>query len=293
MNDRLTGYLALAVLSCIAAIGVGLVAHTLAQPSQERFARFDNVGALKLADPVMQQGVEIGRVKRIGRSGNAALLSLQFSPPRPIYANYAVQVVDLGIMGDRFVAIDCGTPDYPAVDKADTLVGQFMIGPSEALGMVGRLHEVVRSFAAMSTRLAYGDSSKAPFAARYVHAVRFVDSLSAGLLALTRSTEVLLNRRTGSLYATVDSASQLASRLSERGPDMVAELVTAVQKVDSAVAKMEVMVAGLGKAAQALQGVQGAEMEQRVRSIQGRLGEIRELLDDIQRRGVNLRVWPF
>jgi len=293
MSDRLTGYLALAVLSCIAAVAVGLVAHTIIRPTEDRLVRFANVGALKLSDPVMQQGVEIGRVKRIDHSGSMALLTLQFVPPQSIYANYAVQVVDLGIMGDRFVAIDCGSADYPAVGPGDTLQGLFMIGTSEALSMVGQLRDAVRGFADFSARLVYGDSAHTPFVARYARAVWFIDSVSRSLVTLTESAEKLISGRMGSLSAMADSASLLASSLSTRGPELIGSLVNTVRTVDSAVVRMDAMVAGLAKAAQTVEGVQGAEMEQRLRLIQTRLRDISELLDDLQRRGVNLRVCPF
>jgi phospholipid/cholesterol/gamma-HCH transport system substrate-binding protein len=85
---------------------------------------FDNVTGLIKGDKVYVQGVDVGRIKdmTISRDGVHTVLSLRYDPV--FHEDYKISVEPSSILGGKFVAINEGSDDKPALPPGTPLKGR-------------------------------------------------------------------------------------------------------------------------------------------------------------------------
>ncbi len=293
MSDRQIGYVALAVLAAVVVVTGWLIAESLSAPTQERLVLAENVGALKLADPVLLNGVAVGWVSDITRTEHEALLVCTFSPPQPVYANYAIHIVDLGIMGDRIVTFSPGTPEAGVLHPADTLRAAFVIGPSEALGMVDQLEHALRGFATVSQRMLEGDETHRSVVGMYHGAAVVIDSVLAQMIGLTMAAEQSFASLLDTVDMIVDSARHFSASLAHRAPALLSELDTLITRVDTVLAHLDGFTDTLSVVTSAVDSLQFGQLHRQVQHARARLSTLRKGVDLLRRRGLRLRVRPF
>lgn len=105
---------------------------------------FPQVGTLDIGDPVSVLGVDKGEVKDIKLAGNNVLVRFSISTDVKLKEDAKFKVMNVGLMGERFVAIWPGNSekdlnlDIPAMGKYDT-------GIPEVMGMMGEGIEEIRN----------------------------------------------------------------------------------------------------------------------------------------------------
>jgi ABC-type transporter Mla subunit MlaD len=293
MTDRHIGYLALAILAITLAITTALVARQMLRPTQVWTVRCEQIGTLKLADPVVVRGVQVGQIVDIRWDGHRAMLAIRLSPPRPIYADYGILIADVGIMGDRLVILAPGTPEHRQLGPDDTLKATFVLGPSEALGMVTRLRDGVAAAVRMSRRLAHGDSAHEPLINRYARLVHLTDSLSERMLTLTLSLDRTVTSRIDTLSRFAELTAEFASRLSRETGGTLADIADVVTELDSALVTVEELVARVENAVAGLDSPEVHELRQSLDTLHIRILDVKSIIDTVREGGAKLRVWPF
>ncbi|MBD3243676.1 MAG: MCE family protein [Chitinivibrionales bacterium] len=293
MTDRQLGYAALFIIFAGCAAGVGYLLHATSKPSQIRVVTAENTGSLKLADPVVVGGVPVGVVRDLGASRSHAIITLQLTPPRPIHADYTIAIVDVGIMGDRWVDVDPGSASEPVIPPGDTLHARFILGPSEALGYVDRLHSVVRHWAEFSTILVQGDSSRPALVDQYARVIWFTDSLSTQVLELTDALDRFVTVHTDSIYRFLDTVAGLSNRAAVALPETIDRLSAQLAQLERGVAKVDTLLAQVQSLVSQTDSPEAARLNTLLARLQERLATVQKLLIRIRRYGVNLKVWPF
>ncbi len=293
MTDRQLGYAALIVIVAACAVGVAYLTHTTNRPSDVRVVTAANTGSLKLADPVVIDGVPVGLVRDLGTSRSSAIITIETSPPRPIYDDYTITIVDVGIMGDRWVDLDPGTPSRPRIPPTDTLHARFILGPSEALGYIDRLYTVVRRWAEFSTLLVEGDSTRPSLTDQYGDVVWFVDSLSTHVVALTEALDRFVTVHTDSIYRFLDAVTGLSDRVAEELPAALSQLATQLEQLERGVARVDTLLSQVQVLVAQADSPEAARLTTILARLQERLATVRTLLIEIRRHGINLKVWPF
>ncbi|MDO5575975.1 MAG: MCE family protein, partial [Fibrobacter sp.] len=78
----------------------------------ELFAQIPDVQGLREGAPVWLHGVEIGNVQNIELSNDGALITVSINSKyqENIRQNADMQIMTMGILGDKFVRISSGTP---------------------------------------------------------------------------------------------------------------------------------------------------------------------------------------
>ncbi len=293
MSDRQVGYLALGILAVTLGITLGLVGRHALRPAQIWSIKCNQIGTLKLADPVVVRGVQVGEIHSIRRCEHSALLTIRVSPPVPIYADYDAQIADVGIMGDRLMLLDPGTPTHRELSPDDTLHGTFVLGPSEALGMVTRLRDAVSAAARASARLAYGDSANASLIQRYVRLVGLTDSLGTRLLTLARSLDHAFTEHIDTLSRITASTAKLATRLSRDTPAVLDDVARMTVELDSTLTMVEQTVGRLDSTLALLSSAETEDLALSLDALRERIRSIQDIVDRIRQSGLKLRVWPF
>ena len=117
MNKRINLELVVGVFMIIGVLCLGYLSVTVAKvnlwgPSgYDVVAIFSDVGGLKCDSSVMIAGVEVGRVKSISLSNDAARVVLQIDPGLQLHEDAIVSVKTSGLIGEKYVRISVGSAD--------------------------------------------------------------------------------------------------------------------------------------------------------------------------------------
>lgn len=114
----------------------------LAESRWNFFVRFEQVGGLVPGDPVFVNGVERGRVERVGLGAGEVVVELGVSDGVDIPRDSNIQLKSIGIMGERFVAVTQGRSGQ-LMAQGDTTGGQFLMGLSEVMGTAGSIMDEI------------------------------------------------------------------------------------------------------------------------------------------------------
>jgi phospholipid/cholesterol/gamma-HCH transport system substrate-binding protein len=99
---------------------------------------FPEVGTLKVGDPVSVSGVEKGKVKKIQLYQGDVLVTLDLSTDVVLKKDATFTVKNIGLMGERFVAVQTGYSDT-LLDLSQPASGDYDTGVSEVMGRMGEM----------------------------------------------------------------------------------------------------------------------------------------------------------
>jgi phospholipid/cholesterol/gamma-HCH transport system substrate-binding protein len=94
------------------------------------YFRVSDVGGLRKGAPVWLQGIEIGTVNNITLQpeGVTVRLILQRSALRLLRGDAQASIVPLGLLGNKYIELDRGSPGLPAIKPGDTIGGSTSSG---------------------------------------------------------------------------------------------------------------------------------------------------------------------
>jgi ABC-type transporter Mla subunit MlaD len=295
INDRLIGYVVLVALLAFAAVCIGTVAWVFFSPRETRVIMFDNAGTLKIDDPVRISGKDVGKISRIdlNHRTNRPLITIQLFKRIAIRDDYAIAMVDLGLMGDRAITLDCGSVGRPELPLNDTLTGTFIMGPSEAIGLMYKLRETVVGFVQVSDLLMRGDARHASLIRQISRATTYIDSVSALLVGFAGSFDRNLTGELDSLAGLVKEASGLSRSMAQTLPATLASADTISRQLSGALASVDTLLAAIRPVAAKLRGPEAQKFQDQIATLIKQVGEIKGMLDDLEARGVPLKVRFF
>ena len=252
--DRRLGYGILALMTAIMLICAGYGIYLGKTPKLTKTVAFETIGNLKIDDPVMQKGFNVGSIGAIKWHPKKVLVAIALHRRLDFHQGYHIDNKDIGLMGDRGLSIDAGDLAAPLVTDNDTLSGTFYPGVSEAVGMVGKLYSVIDSFTAVSAHLLNGTSAHASFIRRMNDIVSAADSASRKLLEMAAAINKGLPRQLDSLDTLINGAVRFSQAASNAAPQYLSNLekLTAtlqknLQKLDDLSAKTQAMAKALDK----------------------------------------------
>ena len=192
------GALALAAITVFVLGTMWLGGKSLRTGDQLVRVQFDNVGNLKVGNPVKVSGVTLGSVEEIRfEDVGKVLVGLRLDPRIQPKTDAKVQIVAIGLVGDLMVAFDPGTAAEPLPP------GQIIPGVQE------------KGFTDMGMEL--GDQAKATLAGvQEVANKQLADDLHNTLASIQRLADTYANTSTGpsaELTSALQSLEQLSTRL--------------------------------------------------------------------------------
>lgn len=130
---------------------VGLVwvkGYKFRQKYDSIMINFSDVGALSPGDPLAVSGVTMGKVKTIELKSGVVVVTCLIDQEVFLGQDAKFSVKNIGLMGERFVAVYAGTSSVP-LDKSLLHEGRFDTGIPEVMGILGdmvyEVRELVRS----------------------------------------------------------------------------------------------------------------------------------------------------
>lgn len=136
-TEIMVGVTVLAALAGVIWSVTALRQVRLAEGTQRWLVRFPDVGGLAEDDPVTVQGVKKGAVKEIRLLRNGVLVDFLLEKDLTLTSGSRVFVRNVGLMGEKFLAIDGIGLGEPLVARRDTIEGVYESGIPEVISQMG------------------------------------------------------------------------------------------------------------------------------------------------------------
>jgi phospholipid/cholesterol/gamma-HCH transport system substrate-binding protein len=252
MSNKALGYLT--IISLV--LFVILVAVMQIRESNRyctRPAYADDIGNLKIENPVNVNGIEVGVVKSIGRKNEKAFLTLRILEEVEIKSDYLLLNKDVSLTGDRALTLMPGTSGE-VVPVDSPLYAKFIGGIAEGISsaesledLVVELREIVKQYSEVDP------SNDSLFTTRIKELLKFVDKASAEIDLLVRQNESTLEAlvaKTGNFTGNLKEMSRKyapqadkvigsADSLAVKTINLINELAPAVAKIESLLNELE------------------------------------------------------
>jgi len=125
-----------------------LEGYRIAGETQRIKVLFADVGTLQIGDRVTVSGVRKGKVDDLKLTDSGVVVELALDQDVVLKADAAITIKNLGLMGERFIAINPGQ-DTTRLDESKTVPGLYDTGLPEVMGLMGEmiteLRELVRT----------------------------------------------------------------------------------------------------------------------------------------------------
>lgn len=126
------------------ALKVGSMNVVKTSNSYELYARFDNIGGLKVRAPVKSAGVVVGRVTDVQFDGEnfEAVVTLRIDNRYVFPKDTLAAIMTSGLLGEQYIGLDAGGETQSLKDKdkifmtqsavvLENLIGQFLYGKAQ------------------------------------------------------------------------------------------------------------------------------------------------------------------
>ncbi len=270
--------------------------------------RMQNVGGLRTGAPVWLLGVEIGTVEDIELTTQYIIVRTKIDEGKLklIHADARATILTMGLLGDKYVAIDPGSQQEPIVKPGDVIPGDMPPDISDAVETTAQAIGEVENFLHFVDSLARSIASRQGNLTRllydstlYVNLSRAVDNIQQVTSAI-RYGDGSLSKMIGdpTLFSSMKSAGVEMGKLGEMLTDTSGNLYRFV--ADSSLyinlSQASEKLATLLKRVEEGKGLAGAMMsdqklEQDIKSL---LAQMQALLEDFEenpRRYLNLELF--
>lgn len=206
----------------------------------------ENVMGLRKGDPVQMRGVNIGRVHDFGleRDSDEVVIVLEIEGKWRIPLGSTTQLVSPGLMDPRTVEVlpGPGPGEIGAGARLPGTVVKGLLDDTESLGQMGQdILDRVQSLLSDSTVDALGGSAQN------------LRTLLAELADITGSQSEELKELVGSL----NRAAAGLAEVTDAGPELRADITSAVAKADSLMASLNSTATRFDRAASSLETILG------------------------------------
>ncbi len=116
-----------------------LLSPTLGKATHDIRVEFENVTGLLKGDKVYLQGVDIGRVKQMEMVKQRVIVTMTIRYPLELHEGYKISVEASSVLGGRYVSINEGKLDKPAIPPGMKIVG------TQPIDFIGEASETVKA----------------------------------------------------------------------------------------------------------------------------------------------------
>lgn len=227
---------------------------------QERYRAsvlFPNVGALDVGDPVTVLGVKKGEVEKIKLHEGYVLVTFNLATDVELKEDATFTVMNIGLMGERFVAIEPGHSEKP-LDLSQPPKGYYDTGIPEVMGMMGQMVAEIRNL----TGYLRGALGTEWSERKIKESIDNVNQLSSDLASL-------LNKNKAKIDKSINDFLYASSKLKEMVDRNEPKLDTTLSNFSYASGRLEKITSTLEDLSTSLKNV-----SERVEKGEGTLGQL-------------------
>ncbi len=181
---------------------------------------FGDVGTLSAGDKVTVSGVHRGKVKALQLGDGGVIVDILLSSDVVLKKDARIVIKNLGLMGERFIAISPGVDPEP-LDITKKINGFYDTGMHEVLGLMGEMMTDLRNLVVSFRRTVGSDTTLDKFN----RTVNNLDRVSSSLADY-------MQRNQDKLDHTVDNFLEASRSLNQT-------LVSNASRVDSSLARFD------------------------------------------------------
>lgn len=218
---------------------------------------FPNVGALEVGDPVSVSGVPKGKVEKIQLHRGDVLVDLNLTRDVVLKKDAAFTVMNVGLMGERFIAVKTGYSDT-LLDLSQPIRGYYDTGIPEVMGRMGEMIDQVQSLAENLMAVVGTKSSQDAL----ITVIR-------NLKEITDKTNALLDRNQDKFDRTLSDLSYTSTELKKMVRENRGKLQSTVDNFSSASERFANITTTLDSLSLSLK-----KLSSRIESGEGTLGQL-------------------
>jgi len=218
---------------------------------------FPNVGALDVGDPVTVLGVKKGEVEKIILHQGYVLVTFNLTTDVELKEDARFTVMNIGLMGERFVAIEPGHGEKP-LDLSRPPSGYYDTGIPEVMGMMGQMVAEIRNL----TGYLRGALGTEWSERKIKESIDNVNQLSSDLASL-------LNKNKAKIDKSINDFLYASSKLKEMVDRNEPKLDTTLSNFSYASGRLEKITSTLEDLSTSLKNV-----SERVEKGEGTLGQL-------------------
>ncbi len=217
----------------------------LAERTQRWYVRFPDVGGLAEDDPVTVQGVKKGAVKEIGLGREGVLVSFLLERDLTLTSGSRVFVRNVGLMGEKFLAIDGIGAGTPLVAGRDTIEGVYESGIPEVISQMGDALASLENLSTSVDRVIALAEEKNTLR----NSLANVEAASTDLRRALAENRDDLRETVASLRAASEAGRRLAESAEPRVAGALDEARGATARIDSLAQRMDSLAVVLTRVA--------------------------------------------
>ncbi|MDH3890598.1 MAG: MlaD family protein [candidate division Zixibacteria bacterium] len=251
-----------------------LQGYKLKANSQRVLVLFDDVGTLAAGDGVTVSGVRKGKVNDLRLTPQGVEVELWLSQDVMLKKDAQIVIKNLGLMGERFVAITPGR-DQEGFDFSRPARGLYDTGLPEVMGLMGEMITELRNLVISFKRTVGSDSSLSLFSS----SLENLQQVSSSLAGYMERNEAKLDR-TAENFLSASKELNLMLK-TNRG-----HIDSSLQRADRVTASLEQMVGRLDTLS-----ISAREFADNLNNPEGTLQlliEDRRLYDDLRKTADNI-----
>ncbi|MCS7012203.1 MAG: MlaD family protein [Chloroherpetonaceae bacterium] len=205
--------------------------------SKHIYARFSNVSGLQTGDPVMVNGLRIGKVDDIRLVENGIDVRLSIAPDVPLYRNAVAHIAMLELMTGKKIELTQGSKDAGELQDGERIRGVFLADIPELIGSAGGTVDTLRHLIADVQRTLYnaniilGDEEVQENLKASVRNLRIATADLAVLSRDLRSADI--KQLLANIDRTVNSVETLLSDLQPEVKGAIGEARHTLRNADS------------------------------------------------------------
>lgn len=209
-----------------------LLKNELSTPSRLVQVRFEQIGTLRVEDPVTLQGVVVGRVHSVAPERQTALVTLELFDKKPLKSDARFVNFNHSLMGDRMVVLVPGRADAH-LDESQIQIGLFAEGVAETLHSVDKLLRMVFQYDSVSGVLRSPRHVKGSVSGLIDEQIFPVFDEIAALAQALEKTRAQIEPSLESVDRSAGQMHDLARRVHAQGDTLMRFAATSVTHIDS------------------------------------------------------------
>ncbi len=261
-----------------------LIKRSLFGPRQEIHVLYERISGLEVGSPVYVAGVYAGEVTRISyrpqEQGKPVAVTAGIKSKFKIYRNARIKIVQKGIIGDKLLEIDPGTPDALQVPDGDYIEGEAQFDIDRTMREAQQIvTDLSASVAALRTLI----TDEATLGA-VRKSLQSLEGAINSMNTLTTNASLALEENRENLRITIENLRDLSEKAGHsltRADRMLSEtddeITSLTRQIESAAATIERETARLGSEFSRLSG----QLEQTSNEANAFLSETRAQLPSL------------
>jgi ABC-type transporter Mla subunit MlaD len=296
MNDKITGYIILTIISIVLIAPMVYVLWRFFTPLEIRTVDFGTISSMEFfsnQDPVRIKGVQVGVIRDISMLENHAIVQIESKKPLEIHEGYSIFVFQKGILSDKYVLINPGDPSAPIIDKRKILTGTFVNGPSDIIAYSDKLRTSIRKLTDLTTLLKDGTTEKESFIVQFSKMSSKIDSISGSIIMSENALNTFFETKKDSINFIFDKIGSLTDTLQSSLPLILTDLNKQIISIEKLMKDIDLLISKSEPIIDTLSNSKNTIWQNDLKILQKDLGDLRTLLKDIRYDGLKLpvRAW--